>query len=315
MKPTKDIECALVDVLDRILDKGVILNADVIIHVAGIPLIGINLRAALAGIETMLDYGMMEAWDASIREWYAKEYADRKEAPLVSGEKVILKTYASYYYNEGIYNTWQPGFLYLTNKRLLLFRKEPAEILFETKIDRIKALTVNNDNRLGSEKKTLCLLLENDRVAKLYAENTDELKKELQNQAELWGLKLKEFDYLQYDEKIPEFLRDENIIQVEKVWYLCRASGIMQETWRKGKLYITNKRICWQYNSEDKPTLSIPIESVLDAVIAKQNSNAPLSNNLILTISYENGSANISAKEEKIKRLKTAVESAMPVVA
>ncbi|MBA3044481.1 gas vesicle protein, partial [archaeon] len=48
MKPTKDVECTLVDVLDRILDKGVILNADVIISVAGIPLIGVNLRAALA---------------------------------------------------------------------------------------------------------------------------------------------------------------------------------------------------------------------------------------------------------------------------
>lgn len=76
MRPTKDY--TLVDLIDKMLDKGVIINADVIITVAGIPLIGITLRAALAGIETMLDYGMMEAWDQSIREYYAKEVEKKK---------------------------------------------------------------------------------------------------------------------------------------------------------------------------------------------------------------------------------------------
>lgn len=61
MKPER--EDNLVDVLDRLLNRGIILNADLIISVAGVPLIGINLKAALASIETMLDYGMMEAWD------------------------------------------------------------------------------------------------------------------------------------------------------------------------------------------------------------------------------------------------------------
>jgi len=74
MKPTR--ECGLVELLDKILDKGVLLNADVIISVAGIPLVGVNLRAALAGIETMLQYGMMEAWDESVRKHYAEELAE-----------------------------------------------------------------------------------------------------------------------------------------------------------------------------------------------------------------------------------------------
>ncbi len=60
-------ESDLVDLVDRLLNKGLILNADLIVSVAGIPLIGINLRAAIASIETMLDYGMMETWDKSIR--------------------------------------------------------------------------------------------------------------------------------------------------------------------------------------------------------------------------------------------------------
>jgi len=67
MEPTRDSHATLVDLLDRVLNKGVVIQADLIISVAGIPLLGVNLRAALAGMETMLAYGMMADWDASIR--------------------------------------------------------------------------------------------------------------------------------------------------------------------------------------------------------------------------------------------------------
>lgn len=83
MKPER--ENNFVELLDRLLNKGLILNADVIISVAGVPLIGISLKAAIAGIETMLDYGMMEAWDKSTREWYAREFAKRS-VPIMEGK-------------------------------------------------------------------------------------------------------------------------------------------------------------------------------------------------------------------------------------
>lgn len=67
MEPTRDTHTTLVDLLDRILDKGLILDADLIIHVAGVPLIGVKLKAAIAGIETMLKYGIWEDWDAAQR--------------------------------------------------------------------------------------------------------------------------------------------------------------------------------------------------------------------------------------------------------
>lgn len=78
MKPER--ENCLVELLDRLLNKGIILNADVIISVAGVPLIGINLKAAIAGIETMLDYGMMEAWDRSTRKWAMESTKREKPA-------------------------------------------------------------------------------------------------------------------------------------------------------------------------------------------------------------------------------------------
>ena len=185
MKPTKDVECTLVDVLDRILDKGVILNADVIISVAGIPLIGVNLRAALAGIETMLDYGMMEAWDESVRKYYAEEIAEKVKPPLLSHEKILLQTLGSYYCNGGIYSAWQHGCIYLTSKRLFLFRKEPAQVLFETEIEKIKDLMIKETKHLGKERKNLYLSLEGNKTAVLHTEKLEELKKMVESRIPL----------------------------------------------------------------------------------------------------------------------------------
>lgn len=185
MQPTRDVECTLVDVIDRILDKGVILNADVIISVAGIPLVGINLRAALAGIETMLDYGMIEAWDESIRQYYAKEIAEKSTPPLLEDEKIILHTFGSYYCNSGIYSAWQHGYIYLTNKRVFLFRKEPKQILFETALENIKELVIKEKNHLGKQRKNLCLLLEGNEEAILHTENLEELRKTIESKIPL----------------------------------------------------------------------------------------------------------------------------------
>ncbi|MFP4647553.1 MAG: gas vesicle protein, partial [Candidatus Acetothermia bacterium] len=57
MEPERD---EIVDLLDRILEKGVVVNADLIITLADVPLIGIDLRLALAGIDRMLDYGLFD---------------------------------------------------------------------------------------------------------------------------------------------------------------------------------------------------------------------------------------------------------------
>lgn len=90
MEPVRDTQATLVDLLDRVLSKGLILDADIIIHVAGIPLLGIKLRAALAGIETMLNYGIWEDWDKAQRSIAMEEYRHKKDVPLMPGEKVFL---------------------------------------------------------------------------------------------------------------------------------------------------------------------------------------------------------------------------------
>ena len=76
MEPTREVHGTLSDLLDRVLDKGLIVNADIIITLSGIPLIAVSLRAAIAGMETMLEYGVMTEWDERIR---SHEQERRKE--------------------------------------------------------------------------------------------------------------------------------------------------------------------------------------------------------------------------------------------
>lgn len=48
----------LADLVDRILDKGLVINADITVSLAGVELLGIKLRAALASFETAARYGL-----------------------------------------------------------------------------------------------------------------------------------------------------------------------------------------------------------------------------------------------------------------
>ncbi|SIR81595.1 gas vesicle protein GvpM [Natronorubrum thiooxidans] len=78
MRPQKDEE-ALVDVLDVLLRDGAILRADVIVSVAEIPLVGIKLTAAIAGMETMNEYGLFEEWDIERRRSAVTRRQHRRE--------------------------------------------------------------------------------------------------------------------------------------------------------------------------------------------------------------------------------------------
>jgi gas vesicle structural protein len=63
MEPTRDNHGKLADLLDRVLDRGMVLDADIIIYLADVPLVGIKLSAAIAGIETMQKYGLLQDFE------------------------------------------------------------------------------------------------------------------------------------------------------------------------------------------------------------------------------------------------------------
>ncbi|MGM0928968.1 MAG: gas vesicle protein [Actinomycetota bacterium] len=58
MEPQRDREGTLTHVIETLLDKGLVINADITVSVAGVELLGIRIRAALASFETAARYGL-----------------------------------------------------------------------------------------------------------------------------------------------------------------------------------------------------------------------------------------------------------------
>lgn len=81
----------IVDLLDRVLDRGLFLRADLVISLAGIPLIGATLSVAVAGTETLLKYGILSDWDEAIRAvppGQREILRERRQAQLQPGTEV-----------------------------------------------------------------------------------------------------------------------------------------------------------------------------------------------------------------------------------
>jgi hypothetical protein len=141
-------ESCLVEVLDRLLSKGAVLNADLIISVAGIPLIGVTLRAMIAGMETMLEYGIMEDWDKSSRDLYASQ---QTTLPLLPGEEIIYKTFGYLRDEAGLIKCWVPGVWNITGQRVVLWVRMPGKVLFETPLEGLRLLRVPATHEVRKE--------------------------------------------------------------------------------------------------------------------------------------------------------------------
>ncbi|MBU4482953.1 MAG: gas vesicle protein [Actinobacteria bacterium] len=293
MEPSRDTHATLVDLLDRILDKGLVINADIIISVAGIPLIGVNLRAALAGMETMLKYGVMQAWDEKTRAW-EREHRKKAIPSLLEGEKILDKMYGSHHYTKGIYTAWQPGYFYLTNKRVFLHRQDFDEIIFQVPLEDIKGIAIKEEEHFVKEKKKQVFYLI-DRyggISRLHPTNPYELKESIEQAIKDIGFSLEEKPVIPHYEKATvDFLREGEEIthQGEKVWYLVPAQGIQGETWRPGHIYLTNKgRLCWRYDFERKLVFDVPVDRIISVTTEiRKTSGLDSNKEKVLDIMYQ----------------------------
>jgi hypothetical protein len=56
--PQRESVGSLADVIDAVLDRGLVINSDIMVSVVGVELLGIKIRAALASFETAARYGL-----------------------------------------------------------------------------------------------------------------------------------------------------------------------------------------------------------------------------------------------------------------
>jgi ribosomal protein L37AE/L43A len=91
-EPVNDSRESLVDVIDAVLDKGLVINADIMVSLAGVELLGIKIRAALASFETAARYGLEfpSGTDITTQAWKEAEI-DKASCPEC-GERFVTAT-------------------------------------------------------------------------------------------------------------------------------------------------------------------------------------------------------------------------------
>ncbi len=88
LEPTRgDRGDALADVIDAVLDKGLVINADIMVSLAGVELLGIKVRAALASFETAARYGLEFPSGTNLQTAAWRDAALEKERCPGCGEK------------------------------------------------------------------------------------------------------------------------------------------------------------------------------------------------------------------------------------
>ena len=267
MEPVREVQATLVDLLDRILDKGVVIHADIVISVAGIPLIGVTLRAALAGMETMLNYGMMEAWDERIRSWETN-FRKLKKRNFLKDEKVILDMLGAHHYKKGIYAAWRYGHFYLTNETLYLYYETFDEVLLKLDLSQIRGMVVKSERSFTDRtREVLYVILDNEKVHRLRSLHIHTLKNAIaQLVADNGTYADADVPIPEYEESIANILaEDEEVTHRGRMWHLYEenaAGSIGNTMWRPGTLYLTNRRLCWWHEMDSKFLLDVPIESI-----------------------------------------------------
>lgn len=263
MEPQRGSQATLEDLVERVLDKGIVLKLDLIIGLAGIPLIGISLQAAIAAIETMLEYGMMEAWDADTRAQAIGD-ARRRELGLAPGELTVLESYGSYHDTRGISRIWRPGRLILTDRRLLLIRPEPPEILFETRISEIVGIgRLVVDNIGQGQRAILSLALADGMVAGLYTPQSDSLEASLRERLQRLGRPVTEISSAHLEQL------DRGVLAEGQLWHRW-VPGRGQALWKSGWAKLTRTALTWQGDMVHGETLSVPLTEIWGLAIERR---------------------------------------------
>jgi len=182
--------------------------------------------------------------------------------------------------------------LHVTDGRLLLFRKEPAETLFEVPLEQVRAVaskTVPHAYGKGS-REVLFLWHGDDEIARLYGADTAQLQHAIAEQMAARGLSLEEPPEAPIaDELLLATLAGEEVIADSEMWYHVPACGILGPTWQKGRLYLTANKLFWRYGFNDQVMFEVAAEDIAAAKYDIRDLGGILRHKPVLVVSY-NGS-------------------------
>lgn len=79
----------LFDLLDRILDKGVVISGDITVAFAGVDLLSLKVNLVIASLETAKRYGIELPWEKWAREKAELEKKEKKKKLGGGGKKEL----------------------------------------------------------------------------------------------------------------------------------------------------------------------------------------------------------------------------------
>ncbi|MGW0606029.1 gas vesicle protein [Streptomyces sp. NPDC002644] len=268
MKPTRDPRVTLDDLVEVLLNKGAVLHLDLIVAVADIPLIGVSLRAAIAGMETMLEYGMLRQWDESTRAW-AERSAGRRDLELRAGESLVTRMHGGHLLEEGVYTGWRPGGVHLTDQRLVVLRRDPREVLFEAGIRDLRTVQLETETTVGGEQRTRLRVATLDgATALLSASDPHGLHEALTSLNPALGV-------------LPPAPAGAPPGGLEgHLWYQePRRSGPL---WRGGKGRLGPTGLSWKSPVDARPALVVPCEDLL--AVRVEADRSPAGDGLVIVV-------------------------------
>ena len=56
-------QLTIIDLIDRILDKGVVINGDITVSIVGVDLLSLKINLVIASLETAKRYGIKLPWE------------------------------------------------------------------------------------------------------------------------------------------------------------------------------------------------------------------------------------------------------------
>ena len=263
MEPQRASRATMTDLIERVIDKGVVVKLDLIVGMAGIPLIGISLHAAVAAIETMLEYGMMEAWDSRTRAVENRE-AEWRQLALRPGEQVQVELYGSYHETEAIWQVWRPGRLLLTDQRVLLIRPLPAEILFAAEVSAIAGVgRVQRENVAGGRRDVICLALEDGTLATLYTAEADVLAACLSERLQRLGRTVTELSAADMGRL------ELGAAAAGQLWHRW-PPGDGQGQWKSGWAVLTADELTWRADVGPGVLLRVPLAQIGNLAVERR---------------------------------------------
>jgi hypothetical protein len=268
-----------------------LLKTDLIIGVAGIPLLGVNLHLALAGMSTMLRYGFMRDWDEATRAWESEQRRKKGDVNLALQQNEVIQWsgFAAHWYEQGIYTAWRPGTMYLTNLRLLLLRPEPQELLLEIPYHEVEKLELQQSTSFnGEEREELQLIRRSGDVNKIYVADLHRMLDILSRNMDL-NMNLMPIDK---PLKLPPGWF--------KVWHQTdsRTGGL----WRSGEFYVEGGRLLWRAGRKERPLFSLWPPDLLNCNLEHVDLGLGLNNKPVLQLHHlarhDSETAHFSGSEE-----------------